>query len=826
MTVPPQPDPIPDPRERAGGSGQPTNILVVDDEPANLLVLESVLNDPSYRVVRALSADQALRALMVHEFAVMVLDIQLPDMNGIELAQMIKERKKTAHLPIIFLTAYFDQDQHRLQGYGSGAVDYLHKPVNPAILRSKVAVFAELDRKTREIQHANAALLAEVEERRRAEERLRELNETLERRVLERTEALLQADRKLQAMMSSITDGLLLIEQDGRIGYANEQGALLLGRHASELIGRHRHDVFVTDAFEAGFERAAVGRHAVSFEAMSSEAGGRWLQCHCYPSDDGLSVYFHDITDRRELQLRREQLLSAERAARNASEQAAHVKEQFLASVSHELRTPLAAIVGWANVLGQPGIDAATLQRGIEAIARNAQAQSFLMSDMLEMSRIAAGKLRVNMQRVDLNDIVAGAADTARPTAQSRQLAIVLRRDPQPTEVQADPGRLMQVVMNLVTNAMKFTPAGGTVTLATEVHGSAVELVVSDNGQGIAADFLPRLFDRFSQANSDAARVHGGLGLGLSIVKNLTELHGGQVSASSGGVGQGAQFRVRLPRASPVQRAPDRTQQPAGDETEPSIADLRVLLVDDHADVLEAHARLLAERGAIVATADSADTALSLLRQQRFDVLLSDLGMPGMDGYELIRRVRNDLGLAPETLPAAAVTAFVRMEDRDAALDSGYQQWLQKAVSPEELVRSVAQLARLASSAEPQHAGAELRALFVEDNVDLREQIAWMLEEEGLKLRVCGTAEEALDCYTPELFDLVVTDVSLPEMSGIGLARAILDRKPDAWVIFSSGYAMGDDLKDFGPNVRALLKPFDFQDVRHLADEVRADLKR
>ncbi len=808
---------------------QPINILIVDDEPANLLVLETVLDDPSYRIVRALSADQALRALMVDEFAVLVLDIQLPDMNGIELAQMIKQRKKTAHLPIIFLTAYFDQDQHRLQGYGTGAVDYLHKPVNAAILRSKVAVFAELHRKTREIQRANTALRAEVEERRRAEERLRELNETLERRVTERTEALRQADRKLQATMSSITDGLLLIEHDGRIGYANEQGAQLLGRHASDLVGRSRQEVFGTAAFQAGFERAASARQAVSFEARAEGPAERWLQCHCYPSDEGLSVYFHDVTDRRELQLRREQLLAAEQAARSASEHAAHAKEQFIAAVSHELRTPLAAIIGWANVLTQPGVPPATVQRGIQAIARNAQAQSYLVSDLLEMSRIIAGKLRIDMQRTDLNDIVAAAADTARPTAQTRQLSIVLHGAPQPAEVLGDAARLTQIVMNLVTNAMKFTPAGGTVTLATRVGADSVELQVSDTGQGIAADFMPRLFDRFTQADTAATRTHGGLGLGLSIVKNLVELHGGQVSASSAGPGQGASFIVRFPRAAdagPAWRSEARFA-PAGDDAEPSIAGVRVLMVDDHADVLEAHARLLAEQQAVVSTAASAAAALALLRRQSFDVLLSDLGMPELDGYDLIRQVRGELALGPDMLPAAAVTAFVRSEDRDAALQAGYQQFLHKPVSPVAYVRTVAQLAQLRRApppALPQPAAdaRPLRALFVEDNAELREQIAWMLEEEGLQLRTFDTAEAALASYVPEEVDLVITDVSLSGMSGVELARAILKRRPDAWVVFSSGYAMGKDLADFGPHVRALLKPFDFTDIRALTDEVRA----
>lgn len=800
--------------EPAADAAELTNILIVDDEPANLLVLESVLADPGYRIVRALSADQALLALMTQEFAVMVLDIQLPDMNGIELAQMIKERKRNAHLPIIFLTAYYDQDQHRLQGYGSGAVDYLHKPVNPAVLRSKVAVFAELDRKTRQLQRTNLALQAEVEERRRAEELLRELNETLEGRVTERTEAFQAADRRLQAMMSSITDGLLLIEDDGRIGYVNEQGARLLNRRADELIGRRSGEVFDGDEFEAGFDSARARNQAVSFEASAPGAPERWLECHCYPSHDGLSVYFHDITDRRELQLRREQLLAAEQAARGAADQAARAKEEFVAAISHELRTPLAAILGWVNVLTHPSVQPAMLQRGIQAIARNAQAQAVLVDDLLEMSRIVAGKQLLNVERVDLNGIIAGAADTARPTAQQRQLDIVLHLAPEPAEVFGDARRLTQIVMNLVTNAMKFTPAGGSVTLSTRLNGPVVELAVSDTGQGIAPEFLPQLFDRFTQADGTGSSVHGGLGLGLSIVKNLVELHGGEVSAHSGGLGRGSTFSVRLPRSGQSYSGGFDTE-PGGLESQ--ISGVRVLLVDDHPDVLEAHARMLAERGAQVVTAESAEAAIALLREQSFDVLLSDLGMPGMGGYDLIRYVRQHLNLSPADLPAAAVTAYVRATDREAALEAGFQRCLPKAVSPHLLARAVTELARRPANSEE----AVLRVLFVEDNADLREQIAYLLEEAGLQPTNCGTAEEALAIYSPERFDLVLTDVSLPKMSGVDLARAILRSSPDAWVVFSSGYAMGSDLSDFGPNVRALLKPFDLPDVQKLLAEMR-----
>ncbi|HSI47905.1 MAG TPA: response regulator [Ideonella sp.] len=833
--------------EPAAPAVEPIRILIVDDEPANLVVLETLLDDPGYRLVRAQSANQALLALVEQEFALLILDVHMPDMSGIELAQMVKERKKTAHVPIIFLTAYYDKDQHVLEGYGTGAVDYLSKPVNPAVLRSKVAVFADLDRKNRAIQLSNRALTIEVEERRRAEEQLRELNENLERRVTERTEALRQADRKLQAIMGSITDGLLMLDRDWCFTYANEQGAQLLGMQPGRLIGACMWTQFpqaVNSPFEAGFRQAVQTRQTVSFEAFYPAPLDMWFHCHCYPSDDGLSVYFHDITDRREVDSRREQLLAAEQAARNEGERVARAKDEFLASLSHELRTPLAAIVGWANVLMRPALDADTLRRGIEAIARNAQAQSHLIADLLDMSRIVSGKLRMEVARVDLNQVAAAAADTARPAAQGKALNIVLQLDRgQPMDVLGDAARLAQIVTNLVTNALKFTPPGGSVTLATRATQSHVELSVTDTGQGISAEFLPRLFDRFSQADGSAARVHGGLGLGLSIVQNLVELHAGKVSASSAGAGQGATFTLQFPRAAdgPLQLAPGDGQGPEANDLQmgAELIDLQgvsVLLVDDHADVLEVERRLLSEHGAEVTTALTAEQALGLLvGGQRFDVLLSDLGMPGMDGYALIHHIRTQLGMDAEQLPACAVTAFVRAEDRRHALDEGYQCCIQKPVSPAALVRTVQALlpprpapSPAPAAALPGPAGAtgprRLRTLFVEDNDDLREQIGWLLEDEGLDLVSCVTGEEAIEAFEQGLFDLVLTDVSLPKMSGVDLARWVLAREPAMWVIFSTGYSMGDRLGDFGPNVRSLLKPFEIEQLHELVREVRSGL--
>jgi len=867
------------------GGDEPINILIVDDEPANLVVLETVLDDPRYRLVRALSADQALLALVEIEFALLILDVRLPGMTGFELAQIIKERKKTAGVPIIFLTAYFDKDQHVLEGYGSGAVDFLNKPVNPPVLRSKVSVFADLHRKNRAISLANNALMDEILERRRAEEQLRELNETLERRVLERTEALNKADQKLQAMMSSITDGLLMLDANWCFTYINEQGARLLGMSPAQLLGGCVWQLFPhahATQFYTGFHQAAKNHQTLSFEEFYPEPLNLWLQCHCYPSEEGLSVYFHNISDRRDVELRREQLLAAEQAARTEGERVARAKDEFLASLSHELRTPLAAIIGWTQVLQQPDIDVQTVQRGIDAIARSGKAQANLVADLLDMSRIVSGKLRMNAERLDINAIALAAAEIARPLAHSKGVQIFVRDASSAIEIVGDETRLQQILSNLINNAIKFTPAGGSLTITLVKKAEYVEIAVADTGQGISAEFLPHLFDRFSQADGTAARVHGGLGLGLSIVKNLVELHAGTVTAASAGPGQGATFTLRFPFASAevAQRlaalaaiASDNNLANSGPlggvaPLEDELYGVSVLLVDDHADVLEVERRMLCDCGATVATALSAEQALKYLQSTTFDVLLCDLGMAGMNGFDLIKNIRSVLGKSKCELPAAAVTAFVRPQDLQRALDEGFQICIQKPVSVTTLAQTVSELMQIRgaprgggkslakamtnemtneiakqSGAAPEisvptprqenlaespakSSDSRLRALFVEDNLELQEQIEWLLAEEGLDVVACVSAEAAMQALGQDEFDVIITDVSLPKMSGVEFARWALAKAPNRWLIFSTGYPMGDKLEQFGPNVRALLKPFEAEELHQLMAEIRSDPNR
>ena len=404
------------------------------------------------------------------------------------------------------------------------------------------------------------------------------------------------------------------------------------------------------------------------------------------------------MAERHVMDNQRQYLFEAERTARLESERVALLKDEFLATLSHELRTPLAVIVGWAGVLQRAQDNPATVRRGVDAIARNAGLQAKLINDLLDMNRIVTGKLILDLQHVDLSALLDSAAEFLRPLAIEKGVEIrVDTHDGAPLELDGDPVRLQQIFANLLGNALKFTPGGGAITLTARRRADAqVAVTVHDNGEGIDASFLPQLFTRFSQENSKAARVHGGLGIGLSIVKQLTELHGGTVSGDSAGVGQGATFTVMLPLRAIEQVGGDVAGMVAQAEADQlMLIDLRgvsVLLVDDNEDILELSRRVLEERGAAVVTVNSVVAALAQLSAVRPQVLVSDISMPNLNGYDLIRTARNDMRLDEHMLPAVAMSAFARPVDQQRALQAGYQAYVIKPLQPHLLIRAVARL--------------------------------------------------------------------------------------------------------------------------------------
>jgi len=418
------------------------------------------------------------------------------------------------------------------------------------------------------------------------------------------------------------------------------------------------------------------------------EGGHQVIQCN-----------IRDISDRKREEEERRLLLESAKAARAEADKANSIKDEFLTTVSHELRTPLTSILGWSDLLTTGNLDEQSSKRALETIARNARAQRRLIDDLLDLSRIMTGKLRLDVRRVELAQLVEAVVEGVRPAADFRNIHLQVSLDPGVSPMSGDPDRLQQVIWNLLSNAIQFTPKGGRVQVRLERSHSHVEITIADTGEGIEPELLPHVFDRFRQSDSSNARRHGGLGLGLAIVRELVELHGGTVSAASPGLARGTTFKVILPVSGVHYELGDfeKTQPIIGANTptdqQPSLKGLRVLVVDDDTDARELVATVLTRRGAEVVSVESGGAALDEIRRQPFDVLIADIGMPMMDGYALIEKVRQLPAERGGRIPAAALTAYAGDEARLRILSAGFQIHLQKPVEPAELTIVVARLA-------------------------------------------------------------------------------------------------------------------------------------
>jgi PAS domain S-box-containing protein len=417
----------------------------------------------------------------------------------------------------------------------------------------------------------------------------------------------------------------------------------------------------------------------------------------------GVVLVFRDIGDRRRIETERrivaaerERLLNAERAARAEAERASRVKDDFVATVSHELRTPLNAILGWTQLMMGSLADQDIVARGLDVISRNTRLQAQLVSDLLDVSRIVSGKLRLSIEQVDLVSLVSNVIETVQQNAQGKDIDLRAELGAAAIPVAGDPARLQQIIWNLLSNAIKFTPEGGAVRVRVNYSDADAEITVTDTGVGIRPEILPHIFERFNQANLVHTGGTSGLGLGLSIVKNLAELHGGTIRAESPGEGQGATFTVvlpagALPKPAAVAIEESRDTEESGD----LLQELRILVVEDEADTLEFLARFLAGHGAQVMTASSANEALARLSDFDANLLISDIGLPEVNGYELLRRVRETDAGAGGGIPAIALTAYARAEDRAQAFRAGYQAHLAKPVEPTDLIAAIARIAQL-----------------------------------------------------------------------------------------------------------------------------------
>jgi PAS domain S-box-containing protein len=511
----------------------------------------------------------------------------------------------------------------------------------------------------------------------------------------------------LAAIVDSSDDAIVSKDLNGIVQTWNSAAERIFGYPAKEMIGRPIKCLLPPDRPDEEdtiLAQLRAGKRVDHFQTERITKDGRRIHVSLTISPIrnkegtviGASKIARDITAQKEIEIERDQLLERERELRLEAERANRVKNEFLATLSHELRTPLMAISGWAQILNAGRVDEETTRRAAEVIRRNTQLQTQLIDELLDMNRILMGKLRLDLQPVDLCAIIEAAMESVEPASNAKKIRFRKSLDPRAGSVRGDPTRLQQIVWNLLSNAVKFTPENGDIEICLSRVNSHVEISVTDTGIGIAVDFLPYVFDRFSQMDTSTTRQYGGLGLGLAIVKHLVELHGGSVQVRSAGPGTGSTFRVNLPFPATLPRTftdvhPHSTGLSNEEWNTPDLSGRRLLVVDDDRDACELVTHLLSEAGADITQTHSATQALSLLETRPFDAILSDIGMPEMDGFQLVREIRRLPGSAGQT-PAIALTAFGRTEDRRNAMISGFDVFLSKPIDASELMATVARV--------------------------------------------------------------------------------------------------------------------------------------
>lgn len=856
-------------------------ILLVDDHPPNLMALEAILEPLGGRLLSASSGAQAVEIAAREDLALVLLDLQMPELDGLETAALLKKNDRSRAVPIIIVTADEPTRAEVARGYASGAVDFLFKPLDPDMLRSKVSVFVQLyeqrNSSSREslvprsdegsgrlserlvaaapasdqaatveaLVRIYAALSEDLDvvnlAQRLASEAMEltaaagaafhyrvgegasrmalvgRLNEEL--KALGPTCSLLEPvfrkrgsarhddtrgleDRTIPRMVGSLI-AVPVVRRSGDL-----EGALVLVHEAAYAFDTRDEELALVTATYAGaafenarlYEEAREARHRAELAELELRAGearlriaveaaglGTWdfnpiadtlrwdarckalaglapdaevnyqtflrsvhpedrsrvdaaVQRALDPTNDhqfdieyrtlgiddgverwvsarGLAIAEHgrtvrfigamlDITAKKRVEEERSELLASERRARAEAESASRSKDEFLATVSHELRNPLNAILGWSRVLVEErDIGGERMRKGLDVILRNAKAQVQLVEDILEVSRIVTGKLRLSTGTVDIPPVVDAAIETVRAAAQARRVSLDSRIHSGVGTIVADEDRVQQILWNLLSNAVKFTPPGGTVCASAQRYDDSVELVVTDSGEGIDPDFLPYVFDRFRQFDGSTTRRHGGLGLGLAIVRHLAELHGGTVRAESAGRGRGATFTVTLPLTPAANPAAETAHaiapKPPRMKLEPRklLSGRRVLVLDDDGDMRDLIKMILEDAGATVFAASSVEVAIDSLEHAVPDIAVSDLAMPGEDGYAFAQRVRTAENAAARRVPLVAMTAYARAEDRRRVLAAGFDRHVAKPIEPEELVEALA--AVIAGRSEP-----------------------------------------------------------------------------------------------------------------------------
>lgn len=634
-------------------------ILLADDNTDMRNYLERLLSC-CYIVETVADGIAALDAVRANPPDLVLSDVMMPGMDGFELLRSLRSAPQTQEIPIILLSARAGEES-RIEGLEAGADDYLIKPFSARELLARI----EATLKLAELRKTAQALRFQTE----------------------------TAEANLQNVLSSLRDGFYTLNCNWHFTYLNERELEIIGKPREAVIKKSIWEIFpdvVDSEYYHEVQRAMAERIPLQFDYYYP-TWDRWFENRVYPIPDGIAVLCADISDRKYIEREREQLLARETLPRGKAEELNRLKDEFLAIVSHELRTPLNPILGWSQLLSAGRLDPAQTAKGIAIIERNARLQAQLIEDLLDISRILRGKIKLNKVPLNLANIINSAIATVELTAQAKSILIVTDFEPNVGQVLGDEQRLQQIVWNLLANAIKFTTESGKITVKLNKVGRSARIQVIDTGQGIEPEFLPHVFDRFRQADSASTRNLGGLGLGLAIVRNLTELHDSSIAVQSPGKDRGATFSVEFPLeldSAEILSNPPSVDNPVATK---QLQGIRILAVDNEPDSLSLLAFILEQQGAEVKTVTSASKAIEALSESTFELLISDIGMPVVNGYELMRQIRA-LKSPLANIKAIAFSAYAAEFDQQQAKEAGFQQHIAKPLNVDALVATVSKL--------------------------------------------------------------------------------------------------------------------------------------
>jgi signal transduction histidine kinase/DNA-binding response OmpR family regulator len=669
------------------------NILIVDDQPGKLLTFETVLQELGQNLVFASSGRDALRHVLERDFAVILLDVNMPELDGFETAELIRGHRRSAHTPIIFITAYADEIQ-MVRGYTLGAVDYLLSPFVPAVLRSKVGVFVQL--------HA-----MQLQTRRQAEDRAAMRSAETAREAAERQQQrsafLSRASRvlggSLDATVGARELALLALQADeGLHGSACVASVAHDGSPQVEQLALGRLPAPLADALRAAFQRrVAVDEDGVA--AYPLMAGDALLGALAVlAAGDGTldTPLLDDLAERAGVAFQNARLYRSlqheiveRRAAERQLQAAGRRKDEFLAMLSHELRNPLAAACSALELVRRLGPLEPRLQQAAGVMDRQLGHMTRLIEELLDVARISQDKIVLVREPVDLNQVIAHSVESVQRLLEQRSQTLRLELPDEPVWINGDAARLAQIVSNLLHNAAKYSPAGAPIELRCAVDGSGALIKVRDQGEGIDAELLPHVFDMFAQGQRGLDRGQGGLGVGLTLAMRLAQLHGGRVEAYSDGPGCGSEFRVRLPCLWLAHSEAGRAAAALQGAAQAPAVRRRVVVIDDNLDAAEGTAALLQLDGHEVRTAGDGIAGLTASAEFRAEVVIVDIGLPLLDGHEVARRLRSMPASAPLLL--IALTGYGQPTDRAAALEAGFDCHFVKPVDPDDLMRCISQ---------------------------------------------------------------------------------------------------------------------------------------